>query len=80
MAGAPINRIPLPFTILPALGIAVWVLIGKVSVDFLALVLAAALLGNVIAVVHYAEVVALRLGEPFGTLVLPLAVTAIELG
>jgi Ca2+:H+ antiporter len=80
MACAPINRIPLPFTILPALGIAVWLLIGKVGLEFLALVLAAALLGNVIAAVHHAEVVALRLGEPFGTLVLALAVTVIEVG
>lgn len=80
MACAPTNRIPLPFTILPALGIAVWLVIGKVGLEFLALVLAAALLGNVIAAVHHAEVVALRLGEPFGTLVLALAVTVIEVG
>jgi hypothetical protein len=46
MARAPITGIPLPFTISPALGIAVWVLIGKVSLEFLALVLAAALLGK----------------------------------
>jgi Ca2+:H+ antiporter len=70
----------LPFTILPALGIAAWLLIGKVGLEFLARVLAAALLGNVIAAVHHAEVVALRLGEPFGTLVLALAVTVIEVG
>src|SRR5215813_10781988 len=80
MACAPINRIPLPFTILPALGVAVWLLIGKVGLEFLALVSAAALLGNVIAAVHHAEVVARRLGEPFGTLVLALAVTVIEVG
>jgi Ca2+:H+ antiporter len=80
MACAPINRIPLLFTILPALGLAVWLLIGKVGLEFLALALAAALLGNVIAAVHHAEMVALRLGEPFGTLVLALAVTVIEVG
>jgi Ca2+:H+ antiporter len=38
----------------------------------------AALVGTVIAAVHHAEVVAHRVGEPFGTLVLALAVTAIE--
>src|SRR5688572_10364135 len=38
----------------------------------------AALLGAVISAVHHAEVVAHRLGEPFGTLVLALAVTVIE--
>ncbi|MEP6702242.1 MAG: ionic transporter y4hA, partial [Betaproteobacteria bacterium] len=38
----------------------------------------AALIGTVVVAVHHAEVVALRVGEPFGTLVLALAVTAIE--
>jgi Ca2+:H+ antiporter len=37
-----------------------------------------ALIGAVQAAVHHAEVVAHRLGEPFGTLVLALAVTVIE--
>ena len=43
-----------------------------------ALLLAAALLGSVLAAVHHAEVVAHRVGEPFGTLVLAVAVTVIE--
>src|SRR5262245_33608470 len=38
----------------------------------------AALVAAVIVAVHHAEVVAHRVGEPFGTLVLALAVTAIE--
>jgi Ca2+:H+ antiporter len=42
------------------------------------IVCAAALMGVVVAAVHHAEVVAHRVGEPFGTLVLALAVTAIE--
>lgn len=42
---------------------------------FLLLVL---LVISVIAAVHYAEVVAHRLGEPFGTLVLAISVTVIE--
>lgn len=37
-----------------------------------------ALAGAVLVAVHHAEVVAHRVGEPFGTLVLALAVTAIE--
>ncbi|HEY2629967.1 MAG TPA: ionic transporter y4hA [Usitatibacter sp.] len=37
-----------------------------------------ALIGAVIAAVHHAEVVAHRVGEPFGTLILALAVTVIE--
>ena len=38
----------------------------------------AALLGSVVSAVHHAEVVAHRVGEPFGTLILALAVTIIE--
>jgi Ca2+:H+ antiporter len=37
-----------------------------------------ALIGTVIASVHHAEVVAHRVGEPFGTLVLAVAITVIE--
>ncbi|HYG89910.1 MAG TPA: hypothetical protein VD978_27070 [Azospirillum sp.] len=80
MADAPIDRIPLHTTVLPVLGVAAWLLVGKVGLDPLALVLAVVLLGNVIAAVHHAEVVALRVGEPFGTLVLAFAVTVIEVG
>jgi Ca2+:H+ antiporter len=39
----------------------------------------AALFGSVLVAVHHAEVIAHRVGEPFGTLVLALAVTIIEL-
>jgi Ca2+/H+ antiporter len=58
----------------------VWLAVGKVDLGLLALVLAAVLLGNVIAAVHHAEVVALRVGESYGTLLLALAVTVIEVG
>lgn len=53
---------------------------AALSVPGVALLLAcaAALIGAVIASVHHAEVVAHRLGEPFGTLVLALAITVIE--
>ena len=80
MAGTPIDRIPLHVAILPVLGVAAWLAVGKVGLGLLALVLAAVLLGNVIAAVHHAEIVALRVGEPYGTLVLALAVTVIEVG
>jgi Ca2+:H+ antiporter len=40
--------------------------------------LGAALLTGVLAAVHHAEVVAHRIGEPYGTLVLAIAVTVIE--
>ncbi|WP_066553517.1 calcium:proton antiporter [Croceicoccus bisphenolivorans] len=39
-----------------------------------------ALAGTVMAAVHHAEVIAHRLGEPFGTLILALAVTVLEVG
>src|SRR5262245_16392546 len=39
---------------------------------------AAGLIGAVFASVHHAEVVAHRVGEPFGTLVLAVAITIIE--
>jgi len=41
-------------------------------------VLLAILFGTVFAAVHHAEVIAERIGEPFGTLLLTLAVTIIE--
>ena len=43
-------------------------------------VLALVLVGAVLAAVHHAEVVAHRVGEPYGSLVLAVAVTIIEVG
>jgi Ca2+:H+ antiporter len=43
-------------------------------------VVGALLAGSVLAAVHHAEVVAHRVGEPFGALVLAVAVTIIEVG
>ena len=48
--------------------------LGIVPVVLVAVVLATA----VLAAVHHAEVVAHRVGEPFGSLVLAVAVTVIE--
>lgn len=53
---------------------------GRPLGGLLASIAAAALVAVVIVAVHHAEVVALRVGEPFGTLVLALAVTVIESG
>ena len=44
----------------------------------MALLLCVGLLGSVISAVHHAEVIAHKVGEPFGTLVLALSVTTIE--
>ena len=41
---------------------------------------AVALVGAVLAAVHHAEVVAHRVGEPYGSLILAVAVTVIEVG
>jgi Ca2+:H+ antiporter len=48
------------------------------SVALVVLLDAALLAGTVFAAVHHAEVVAARVGEPFGSLVLAVAVTVIE--
>jgi Ca2+:H+ antiporter len=65
--------------IVPLLAIALLVAALLAPTNTVLLVLcAAALIGAVQAAVYHAEVVAHRLGEPFGTLVLALAVTVIE--
>ena len=43
-------------------------------------VVSIALVGAVVAAVHHAEVVAHKVGEPFGSLILAVAVTVIEVG
>jgi Ca2+:H+ antiporter len=62
--------------------LAAWLILGLSKVipgESLAIALiAAALAGSVFAAVHHAEVVAHRVGEPLGTLVLAVAVTIIE--
>lgn len=80
MAGAPTDRIPLHTILLPVLGVLAWVVVGKAGLGLVALLLAIVLLGSVLAAVHHAEIVALRVGEPYGTLILALAVTVIEAG
>ena len=65
--------------VIPALSFAL--LVGAFAAGvgpWLAALCAAALMGTVVAAVHHAEVVAHRVGEPFGTLVLAVAVTVIE--
>ena len=64
----------IPFGAAAVLGVALVLPLGVV----LGTACAAALIGAVIAAVHHAEVVAHRVGEPFGTLVLALAITIIE--
>jgi Ca2+:H+ antiporter len=58
--------------------LALAVLHSRASELPVAIGLAALLIPAVLAAVHHAEVIAVRVGEPFGTLVLALAVTVIE--
>lgn len=72
------NILPLWSLALPVLGVlAIIISLGKLGGVGVALA-AVILMGAVLAAVHHAEVVAHRVGEPFGTLVLAVAVTVIE--
>jgi Ca2+:H+ antiporter len=58
-----------------------WVLIlASFAAGIPSFILAAALILTVLAAVHHAELIAHRVGEPFGTFLLAVAVTIIELG
>lgn len=66
---------------LPVAGILLLALTwGRDNPTWVVLLAGLALAGAVIAAVHHAEVVAHRVGEPFGSLVLAIAVTIIEVG
>jgi Ca2+:H+ antiporter len=70
---------PLWTWLVPVLSLALLVAALLAGVGtLLAVLCGAALVAAVIVAVHHAEVVAHRVGEPLGTLVLALAVTAIE--
>jgi Ca2+:H+ antiporter len=72
--------------IFPALSILLFGAVTAAHYDFtpspsgllFAVVLLVVLFGTVFAAVHHAEVIAQRVGEPFGTLLLTLSVTIIE--
>lgn len=72
------HRLPRPHWTWVAPLVAWAVLAGAGLGGLFNLIVAAALVGAVLAAVHHAEVVAHRVGEPFGTLVLAVAVTVIE--
>lgn len=74
------QKLPLPLWTIVTPVIA-WLAYFGISLDLGILYtffLAAVLIGGVLAAVHHAEVVAHRVGEPFGTLLLALAITIIE--
>jgi Ca2+:H+ antiporter len=74
LSETPLWSVAIPIAALAALVI-VW---GRPLGWTLLLVVAIGLIGAILAAVHHAEVIAHRVGEPFGTLVLALAVTVIE--
>lgn len=68
-------------TITPIVGAAVLVAVWNRDLPLVAALLTAFVLGAaVLAAVHHAEVIAHRVGEPYGSLVLAIAVTIIEVG
>lgn len=68
-------------TVVPVLALALLALTwGDHPPGWIVAIVAAALIGAVLAAVHHAEVVAHRVGEPFGSLILAVAVTVIEVG
>ncbi|WP_433350925.1 calcium:proton antiporter [Microtetraspora malaysiensis] len=69
-------RYAAPVLAVAALGLA-W---GRVLPPVVAVIVALLLAGAVLSAVHHAEVIAHRVGEPFGSLVLAVAVTVIEVG
>ena len=79
---APARRGPLQWTVaLPLLGLVLLAVTWpKTEQPLLLALVAVVLVGAVLAAVHHAEVVAHRIGEPFGSMVLAVAVTVIEVG
>src|SRR5689334_17114835 len=70
---------PRSTTLIPLLALALLVAAALAGVGpWLAVACGIALMATVIVAVHHAEVVAHRVGEPLGTLILALAVTVIE--
>jgi Ca2+:H+ antiporter len=70
----PVWTILLPLLSIGLVGLAFVLPVGAIFIA----VAVPALCGSVLASVHHAEVVAHRVGEPFGTLILAISVTVIE--
>jgi Ca2+:H+ antiporter len=66
---------------LPIIGVIMLIITWGRDLDLLLVVLGGlALIGSVVTAVHHAEVIAHRVGDPFGSLILAVAVTVIEVG
>ena len=71
-------QIPLWTMAAPVLSWLLFAGAGFASGTIYSILLAAGLIGSVLAAVHHAEVIAHRVGEPYGALVLAVAATSIE--
>ncbi len=75
-----LKKLPLPIWTI-ALPLLAWIAyfspISGLGIAYI-IILTTLLIGSVLAAVHHAEVVAHRVGEPYGTLILALAITVIE--
>lgn len=72
------SSLPLWSVLSPIIGWLLYAANAFSAPDWLAALLVVGLMASVLAAVYHAEVVAHKVGEPFGTLVLALAVTLIE--
>jgi Ca2+:H+ antiporter len=81
MTDGPVAKVFSWTVIVPVLAIVLLALTWGRDISVVVQVVAAfALAGAVLAAVNHAEIVAHRIGEPFGSLVLAVAVTVIEVG
>ncbi|MDF2189111.1 ionic transporter y4hA [Paraflavitalea sp. CAU 1676] len=76
----PRLKIALPFWTLvcPLIGLFLILLVPKIHHGIFDIVMGISLISVVLSAVHHAEVVAHKVGEPYGTLILALAITIIE--
>lgn len=81
-ATAPDNPLWTILTPIVSIGAVAAALFGLLPVQSLAVSLLVCLLlaGSVFAAVHHAEIIAARVGEPYGSIVLAIAITVIEVG
>lgn len=86
MAQSSHSSVPTSSWLFPALAVALFAAATLAGVSFtptasgivFAMVLLVVLFGTVFAAVHHAELIAQRIGEPYGTLLLTMSVTVIE--
>lgn len=71
-------QVPARSILIPLAAVVLWIFMGHEPGWFLLALAGAGLLGSVMVAVYHAELIAHRIGEPFGALLLALSVTIIE--